>query len=79
MANGSVLLALREDPRGAGGDQLRRIGKELENRGLLGALEAFDRAFPGFHSEAHGVSIDPDTGGYLIECVRPDVQAGRRS
>lgn len=36
MANGSVLLALREDPlgRGVGGDQLRRIGKELENRGL---------------------------------------------
>lgn len=36
MANGSVLLALREDPLGGGvgGDQLRRIGKELENRGL---------------------------------------------
>ncbi|MET9700834.1 Orn/Lys/Arg decarboxylase N-terminal domain-containing protein [Streptomyces sp. NPDC006529] len=39
----------------------------------LGALEAFDRNFPGFHSEAHGVSIDPDTGDYLIECVREDV------
>lgn len=38
----------------------------------LGALEAFDRAFPGFHSEAHGVTIDPDTGDYLIECVRQD-------
>lgn len=36
----------------------------------LGALEAFDRAFPGFHSEAHGVVIDPETGDYLIECVR---------
>ena len=36
MANGSVLLALREDPLGGGADteQLRRIGKELENRGL---------------------------------------------
>lgn len=36
MSNGSVLLALREDPLGGGvgGDQLRRIGKELENRGL---------------------------------------------
>ncbi|MGW7027195.1 Orn/Lys/Arg family decarboxylase [Streptomyces xanthophaeus] len=38
----------------------------------LGALEAFDRAFPGFHSEAHGVTIDPHTGDYLIECVRQD-------
>ncbi|MGI5479187.1 Orn/Lys/Arg decarboxylase N-terminal domain-containing protein [Streptomyces lavendofoliae] len=36
----------------------------------LGALEAFDRAFPGFHSEAHGVTVDPATGDYLIECVR---------
>lgn len=36
----------------------------------LGALEAFDRAFPGFHSEAHGVTMDPATGAYLIECVR---------
>ncbi|AYG84876.1 Biodegradative arginine decarboxylase [Streptomyces hundungensis] len=38
----------------------------------LGALEAFDRAFPGFHSEAHGVVIDPESGDYLIECVRQD-------
>ncbi|MEU8621548.1 Orn/Lys/Arg decarboxylase N-terminal domain-containing protein [Streptomyces sp. NPDC048623] len=37
----------------------------------LGALEAFDRAFPGFHSETHGVTMDPATGDYLIECVRP--------
>ncbi|THA57883.1 Orn/Lys/Arg decarboxylase N-terminal domain-containing protein [Streptomyces sp. A1136] len=37
----------------------------------LYALEAFDRRFPGFHSEAHGVTIDPETGDYLIECVRP--------
>lgn len=36
----------------------------------LGALEAFDRAFPGFHSEAHGVSVDDDSGDYMIECVR---------
>ncbi|WP_338497804.1 Orn/Lys/Arg decarboxylase N-terminal domain-containing protein [Streptomyces sp. SJL17-4] len=36
----------------------------------LRALEGFDRAFPGFHSEAHGVTINPDTGDYLIECVR---------
>ncbi|MDX3537458.1 Orn/Lys/Arg decarboxylase N-terminal domain-containing protein [Streptomyces sp. MB09-01] len=36
----------------------------------LRALEAFDRAFPGFHSEAHGVTVDPENGDYLIECVR---------
>ncbi|MEU3405196.1 Orn/Lys/Arg decarboxylase N-terminal domain-containing protein [Streptomyces sp. NPDC006670] len=36
----------------------------------LGALEAFDRAFPGFGSEAHGVTVDPETGAYLIECLR---------
>ncbi|MGW7306850.1 Orn/Lys/Arg decarboxylase N-terminal domain-containing protein, partial [Streptomyces sp. NPDC054835] len=36
MANGTVLLALREDPLGGGvgAEQLRRIAKELENRGL---------------------------------------------
>ncbi len=36
MANGTVLLALRENPMGGGvsAEQLRRIGKELENRGL---------------------------------------------
>ncbi|MFV0126708.1 Orn/Lys/Arg decarboxylase N-terminal domain-containing protein [Streptomyces sp. HMX112] len=38
----------------------------------LRALESFDRAFPGFHSEAHGVTTDPDNGDYLIECVRRD-------
>ncbi|WP_109002526.1 Orn/Lys/Arg decarboxylase N-terminal domain-containing protein [Streptomyces rishiriensis] len=37
----------------------------------LGALEAFDRRFPGFRSETHGVTVDPDTGDYLIECLRP--------
>jgi arginine decarboxylase len=36
----------------------------------LTALEAFDRQFPGFGSETHGVSVDPDTGDYKIECVR---------
>ncbi|MFI5961156.1 Orn/Lys/Arg decarboxylase N-terminal domain-containing protein [Streptomyces asoensis] len=37
----------------------------------LGALEAFDRRFPGFRSETHGVTVDPGTGDYLIECLRP--------
>ncbi|MEW2576523.1 Orn/Lys/Arg decarboxylase N-terminal domain-containing protein [Streptomyces syringium] len=44
----------------------------------LGALEAFDREFPGFRSETHGVTVDPDTGDYLIECVRPDRSAALR-
>ncbi|GAA2618294.1 Orn/Lys/Arg decarboxylase N-terminal domain-containing protein [Streptomyces axinellae] len=45
----------------------------------LRALESFDRRFPGFHSETHGVTLDPDTGDYLIECVRriPAQQTGR--
>ncbi|MFC5148239.1 Orn/Lys/Arg decarboxylase N-terminal domain-containing protein [Streptomyces aureoversilis] len=44
----------------------------------LKALESFDRRFPGFHSEAHGVTLDPDGGDYLIECVRriPAQQTG---
>jgi arginine decarboxylase len=42
----------------------------------LGALESFDRHFPGFGSETHGVTRDPDTGDYLIECLRPDGQEG---
>ncbi|MGQ4401865.1 Orn/Lys/Arg decarboxylase N-terminal domain-containing protein [Streptomyces hayashii] len=37
----------------------------------LGALESFDRRFPGFRSETHGVTVDPETGDYLIECLRP--------
>lgn len=37
----------------------------------LTALESFDRRFPGFRSETHGVTLDPDTGDYLIECLRP--------
>ncbi|MET7457747.1 Orn/Lys/Arg decarboxylase N-terminal domain-containing protein [Streptomyces sp. NPDC005574] len=36
----------------------------------LRALEAFDKTFPGFHSEAHGVTTDPESGDYLIECLR---------
>ncbi|MGO4751980.1 hypothetical protein AB4212_25785, partial [Streptomyces sp. 2MCAF27] len=35
----------------------------------LTALESFDRRFPGFRSETHGVTIDEDTGDYLIECL----------
>ncbi|WP_406004955.1 arginine decarboxylase [Streptomyces sp. NBC_00637] len=37
----------------------------------LSALESFDRRFPGFRSETHGVTLDPDTGDYLVECLRP--------
>ncbi|GGP33612.1 Orn/Lys/Arg decarboxylase N-terminal domain-containing protein [Streptomyces melanogenes] len=37
----------------------------------LTALETFDRHFPGFRSETHGVTLDSDTGDYLIECLRP--------
>ncbi|MEV6881432.1 Orn/Lys/Arg decarboxylase N-terminal domain-containing protein [Streptomyces sp. NPDC051135] len=36
----------------------------------LSALESFDRRFPGFHSETHGVERDPDSGDYRIECLR---------
>ncbi|MEU3554309.1 Orn/Lys/Arg decarboxylase N-terminal domain-containing protein [Streptomyces fragilis] len=42
----------------------------------LRALEAFDRRFPGFGSETHGVTRAPDTGDYLIECLRRDEQEG---
>ncbi|WP_059012103.1 Orn/Lys/Arg family decarboxylase [Streptomyces specialis] len=38
----------------------------------LGALEAFDREFPGFGSETHGVTVDPVTGDYAIECLREE-------
>ncbi|WP_333738631.1 hypothetical protein [Streptomyces sp. IBSBF 2806] len=37
----------------------------------LGALEPFDRRFPGFRSETHGVTLAPDAGGCPIECLRP--------
>ncbi|MEW2508590.1 Orn/Lys/Arg decarboxylase N-terminal domain-containing protein [Streptomyces sp. NPDC046870] len=36
----------------------------------LTALETFDRHFPGFRSETHGVTIDEDSGDYEIECLR---------
>jgi arginine decarboxylase len=36
----------------------------------LGALESFDRHFPGFRGRTHGVTVDRDTGDYLIECIR---------
>ena len=39
----------------------------------LSVLESFDRRFPGFGSETHGVTVDPDTGDHLIECLRPTV------
>ncbi|WP_262700155.1 MULTISPECIES: Orn/Lys/Arg decarboxylase N-terminal domain-containing protein [Streptomyces] len=35
----------------------------------LTALETFDRRFPGFRSETHGVTLAPETGDYLIECL----------
>ncbi|CAL9281287.1 Orn/Lys/Arg decarboxylase N-terminal domain-containing protein [Streptomyces sp. SudanB25_2051] len=38
----------------------------------LRALEEFDRRFPGFRSETHGVTIDRYTGDYLIECLSQD-------
>ncbi|MGV9885856.1 Orn/Lys/Arg family decarboxylase [Streptomyces sp. NPDC003395] len=37
----------------------------------LSALESFDRRFPGFRSETHGVTIDETTGDYRIECLSP--------
>ncbi|MEV4442724.1 Orn/Lys/Arg decarboxylase N-terminal domain-containing protein [Streptomyces sp. NPDC049577] len=38
----------------------------------LRALESFDRAFPGFASETHGVTVDEITGDYHIECLLPE-------
>ncbi|UXY24082.1 arginine decarboxylase [Streptomyces cynarae] len=38
----------------------------------LTALESFDRRFPGFRSETHGVTLAPETGDYLIECLQPE-------
>lgn len=35
----------------------------------LRVLEAFDRQFPGFPSETHGVTRQ-DTGDYWITCLR---------
>ncbi|WP_405358677.1 arginine decarboxylase [Kitasatospora sp. NBC_00085] len=50
------------------GEAVGEVGGPLLR--YLGALEEFDRQFPGFRSETHGVTIDPATGDYLIECVR---------
>ncbi|MYT72867.1 MULTISPECIES: arginine decarboxylase [unclassified Streptomyces] len=36
---------------------------------FLAALEARDRAFPGFLSEIHGVHRDARTGAYRIDCL----------
>ncbi|RNG34672.1 Orn/Lys/Arg decarboxylase N-terminal domain-containing protein [Streptomyces botrytidirepellens] len=41
----------------------------------LTALESFDRRFPGFRSETHGVTIDSETGDYLIECLSREEEA----
>ncbi|WP_413811812.1 Orn/Lys/Arg decarboxylase N-terminal domain-containing protein [Streptomyces sp. OE57] len=43
----------------------------------LTALETFDRRFPGFRSETHGVTLDPETGDYLIECLSQGEEAPR--
>lgn len=45
----------------------------------LTALESFDRRFPGFRSETHGVTLDPDTGDYLIECMRPTADESEKT
>jgi len=34
----------------------------------LGALESFDKRFPGFEHDIHGVERDAD-GNYAIECL----------
>lgn len=43
----------------------------------LTALQDFDRTFPGFGSEAHGITTDPDTGDYLVECLNASRHTGR--
>ncbi|MFI9722121.1 hypothetical protein ACIHFE_21065 [Streptomyces sp. NPDC052396] len=40
-------------------------------------MESFDRAFPGFGGEIHGVTVDPATGDYRIECVRDALRGAR--
>ena len=37
----------------------------------LAALEAFDRRFPGFEHDIHGVERDA-AGSYAIECLTPE-------
>jgi arginine decarboxylase len=41
-------------------------------RRYLRALEDFDRRFPGFEHDIHGIERRPD-GRYFIECVKEDV------
>jgi arginine decarboxylase len=41
----------------------------------LSMLEAFDKHFPGFEHDIHGVDRDAD-GNYAIECVTPDAAPG---
>jgi arginine decarboxylase len=38
----------------------------------LSALEAFDKRFPGFQHDIHGVARDTN-GNYAIECLTPEV------
>jgi arginine decarboxylase len=40
----------------------------------LAALEAFDKRFPGFEHDIHGVERDAD-GNYAIECLTPEPAA----
>ena len=37
--------------------------------GYLKALQAFDRKFPGFAHDTHGVEVDAD-GNYTIMCIK---------
>jgi arginine decarboxylase len=37
----------------------------------LSVLEAFDKRFPGFEHDIHGVERDTN-GNYAIECLTPD-------
>jgi arginine decarboxylase len=45
----------------------------------LSALEAFDKRFPGFEHDIHGVERN-DTGDYLVECLEVGhLQSSRQS
>lgn len=52
--------------------RLQQYAEVVHGVGVAGpsGLEEFDRRFPGFRSETHGVTIDPATGDHLIECIR---------
>jgi len=41
--------------------------------GYLKALESFDRHFPGFTHDTHGVEVEE--GRYLVRCITTPVQA----